>query len=64
MNNRADTRPKRFSRVDDQRHYRMPPTWVPRQTHRGGQSELGRAVHVSGRNRELANRIVSLLNEA
>lgn len=66
MNNRADTRTKRFSRVDDQRHYRMPPTWVPRQTqeNRRDQSEIGRAVHVSGRNRELVNRIVSLLNEA
>ena len=52
------------SRVVDQRDYRLPPTWTPRPARRADQSESGRAIHVSGRKRELANRIVSLLDGA
>ena len=52
------------SRVVDQRDYRLPPIWAPRSTPRAAQSESGRAVHTSGRNRELANRIVQMLAEA
>ena len=39
----------------------MPPAWTPRRAERRAGAELGRAIHVSGRNRELANRIVSML---
>ena len=52
---------KRHSRVVDQRGHRLPPAWAPYPTRRGRQSESGRAVHVSGRNRELASRVVSML---
>ena len=52
---------KRCSRVIDQRDYRMPPVWASQRTESRAQSELGHMVHASGPNRELADRIVSLL---
>ena len=52
---------KQCSRVVSQRDYRMPPAWASRGTEARGQPELGRMVHASGRSRELAGRIVSLL---
>ena len=55
---------RHHSRVVDQRDYRLPPTWAPRSTPRAAQSESGRTVHASGRNRELGNRIVSMLADA
>ncbi len=79
---------KEYTRVIDQRSCRLPPTWVPREggrsgetergTHpatiaspgasrnrtRGGETEEGRAVHVSGPNRAVAKRIVTLLATA
>ena len=64
MDDRTGAWTKRFSRIVDQRDYRLPPTWVPRSRRRAGQSEIGPNVHVSGRERALAGRIVSLLAEA
>ena len=55
---------KRRFRVVDQRDHPLPPTWAPRSTRREAQSESGRSVHASGRNRELASRIVSILARA
>ena len=52
---------KQCSRVVSQRDYRMPPAWASRRAESGAQPGLGRTVHASGRNRELAGRIVSLL---
>ena len=49
------------SRVIDQRDYRMSPVWASRQAEPRAQPEFGHMVHASGRNRQLAGRIVSLL---
>lgn len=54
----------RHTRVVDQRDYRLPPTWIPLPAERRWRSESGRAVHVSGRNRVLARRVVRILSEA
>ena len=51
-------------RVVDQRDHPLPPTWAPRSTRREAQPESGRSVHASGRNRELASRIISMLTGA
>ena len=55
---------KHCSRVVDQRGYRIPPAWVARSRRPGNQTECGQATYVSGRNRELADRIVSMLDNA
>ena len=55
---------KHRRRVVDQRKFRMPPTWVPRQAEPVLQSRIYRTVYVPGRNRELARRICSLLVNA
>ena len=52
---------RRYSRAVDYRDCWMPPAWVARPARRDPRSETGLTIHVSGRNRELANRIVSML---
>ena len=64
MKDSNDTSIRQHSRVVDQRDHRLPPTWIPRPAERISQSESGRAVHVSGRNRLLARRVVGILAEA
>ena len=64
MNDRDDLPIRQHSRVVDQRDCRLPPTWIRRAAELGPQSESGYAVHVSGRNRELARRIVGILASA
>ena len=58
---------KQYTRVIDQRLHTLPPTWIPREKGRDGtrvrKQERGRAVHVSGPDRAVAKRIVSLLGE-
>ena len=55
---------KKYTRVIDQRSHRLPPTWAPREGARAGAPERGRAVHVSGSDRMVAKRTVTLLAEA
>ena len=59
---------KQYTRVIDQRFHTLPPTWIPREKGRDGtrvrKQERGRAVHVSGPDRAVAKRIVSLLATA
>ena len=50
--------------VVDQREYRLPPTWVSLPRKPNTQTESGQYIHISGRNRELSNRIVSLMANA
>ena len=64
MKDEKNTWTKRHSRVIDQRGRRLPPAWAPCPPRRRPQSESGRAVYVSGRNRELASRVVSMLADA
>lgn len=61
MKDDKNTWTKRHSRVVDQRGHRLPPAWAPSPTRRAPQSESGRTVYVSGRNRELASRVISML---
>ena len=60
-----DTWTKQYTRVIDQRLHTLPPTWIPREKRRDEtrvrEPERGRAVHVSGPERAVAKRIVSLL---
>ena len=60
-----DTWTKQYTRVIDQRFHTLPPTWILREKGRDGmrarKPERGRAVHVSGPNRAVAKRVVSLL---
>ena len=55
---------KKVTSTIDQRHYRLPPTWVSRKRERVGQSELGSAVHISGQGGELKKRVTALLSSA
>ncbi len=48
----------------DQRHYRLPPTWILRKPEPPGQCELGNAVHISGRGGKLTGRVTALLDSA
>ena len=52
---------RHITRVVDQRKYRLPPTWVSLPKQSNAQAESGRNIHISGRNRELANRVTSLI---
>ena len=61
MNDGESAWAKQCSRVINQRDYRMPPAWASRRAESRAQPEPGHRVHASGRNRELADRIVSLL---
>ena len=64
MKNSNDAIIERHTQSVDQRNHRLPPTWISRSAERISQSESGRAVHVSGRNRLLARRVVGILAEA
>ena len=48
----------------DQRHYRLGPTWVLRKREPPDQGELGSAVHISGKNGKLTERVTALLASA
>lgn len=53
-----------FVEIIDQRQRELPPTWALTRTTAAARGERGRAVFESGRNRELANAVVSLLSRA
>lgn len=55
---------KAYVEVIDQRQCELPPTWASTQATALPRGERGRAVFESGRNREMANAIVSLLSQA
>lgn len=55
---------KAFVEVIDQRQRELPPAWAPTQAPSLARGERGRAVFVSGRNREMAKAVVSLLSQA
>ena len=50
--------------TDDQRRFRLPPTWISRKPERGGQVEQGNEVLESGPRGELKKRITALLASA
>ena len=52
------------TRVVDQREYRLPPTWIKLPIQPNTQRETGRDIHISGKRRELADRIQRLIIEA
>ena len=55
---------ERTTSTVDQRHYRLPPTWVMRKPEPSDQRELGNAVHISGRGGKLRGRVTDLLASA
>ena len=55
---------KKFTSIVDQRHYRLPPTWVSRKREYADQGELGSAVHISGEGGKLTERVTALLASA
>lgn len=55
---------KRFVEIIDQRQRELPPTWAPTLSVATARSERRQAVFESGRSRELANAVVSLLSQA
>lgn len=55
---------KTCEKVVDQRDVELPPTWIARQTESPRVEELGRAVHISGRRRQVAQRLSELLGAA
>jgi cardiolipin synthase len=55
---------KRFVEVVDQRQRALPPTWAATRATATERGERGRAVFESGRSREMANAVVSLLSQA
>lgn len=61
MTNDKNTWTRHITRVVDQRKYRLPPTWLSLPKQSNVQTESGRNIHISGRNRELANRVTSLI---
>ena len=61
MESMVDAWTKEYTRVIDQRSCRLPPTWVPHEGRRSGETEEGRTVHVTGPKRAVAKRIVTLL---
>ena len=61
MTNDKYTWTRHVTRVVDQRKYRLPPTWMSLPKQSNAQTESGRNIHISGRNRELANRVTSLI---
>ena len=50
--------------VVDQRQYRLPPTWIKLPMQPNTQRETGRNIHISGKRRELADRIQRLMINA
>lgn len=55
---------KEVASTVDQRHYRLPPTWMSRNPERAVQGQLGNEVHVSGQPGDLKKRIIILLASA
>lgn len=55
---------KPFVEIIDQRQRELPPTWAARRATAAARGERGRAVFESGRSREMANAVVSLLAKA
>lgn len=55
---------KRFDETIDLRQRELPPAWVSLPFVTNARSERGQAVFESGRNREMANAVVSLLSQA
>ena len=55
---------QRVTSTVDQRHYRLPPTWVSRKRESTDQRELGNAVHISGKGGRLTERVTALLSSA
>lgn len=55
---------KQFAEIIDQRQRELPPTWASTPSVAAARSERGRAVFESGRSREMANAVVSLLSQA
>ncbi len=55
---------KPFVTVVDQRQRELPPTWASTPTTAAARGERGHAVFESGRSREMANAVVSLLSQA
>ena len=55
---------KKFTHTVDQRHYRLPPTWVSRKREPTGQREQGNSVHISGQGGELKKQVTTLLASA
>lgn len=55
---------KTFVEVVDQRQLELPPAWAPTHVSATTRSERGRAIYESGRGREMANAVVSLLARA
>ena len=53
-----------FRQVVDQRGEKLPPTWVAHEHPDVAQKELGQHVHISGRQRQIARRVIMLLDEA
>lgn len=55
---------KRFVEIIDQRQRELPPAWVSMLSVANARSERGQTVFESGRSREMANAVVSLLSQA
>ena len=55
---------KQYTRVIDQRSFRLPPTWIPRKPEPASHPEHGDAVHISGQGGELKRRVTDLLASA
>jgi cardiolipin synthase len=55
---------KRFVEIIDQRQRELPPTWVSMPSVANTRSERGQAMFESGRSREMANAVVSLLSQS
>ena len=55
---------KPFVEIIDQRQRELPPTWASTQATAAARGERGRSVFESGRSREMANAVISLLSQA
>ena len=55
---------KHCNRVVDQRRYGLPPTWIERPMQSYTLRKRGRYTYISGKRRELSNRILRLMNYA
>lgn len=55
---------KKHEKMVPQHNQKLPPTWVSQEKNTTMPHELGHTVHISGRNRCVAKRLVELLREA
>jgi len=55
---------KDHQRVVDQRGVELPPTWIAQERRNPVGDELGQSVHISGRKRQVADRVAELLGGA